>query len=143
LTINYLVQIAVKSDKKTIKQFYRRQHYSASFMGFDTVYFIKHNEIIIASVIISQFKQCNVQHFLHALVVDKQYQNCGLATQLLNYHHIHAQQIICFAAKQLKELYLNANYNLASSEQLNETNLLRYQQYRKSKSDLQLFIKQL
>ena len=143
MTINYLVQIAVKSDKKTIKQFYKRQHYSASFMGFDTVYFIKHNDAVIAAVIISQIKKCNSQYFLHALVVDKQYRNCGLATQLLKYHHIHAQQITCFAATQLKELYLNANYYLASSKQLNETNFLRYQQYQKSKPNLQVFIKQL
>ncbi|NQZ82565.1 MAG: GNAT family N-acetyltransferase [Colwellia sp.] len=143
MTNNSLIQIADKSDKKIIKQFYRLQHYSASYMGFDTVYFIKHNDIIIASVIISQLNKCNSQHILHALVVDKQYQNCGLATQLLNYHHIHAQQIICFAVKELSMLYINANYYLASSKQLNETNLLRYQQYQKSKPNLQVFIKRL
>jgi len=143
MTNNFLVQVADKSDKKTIKQFYKQQHYSASFMGFDTVYFIKHNETIVACVIVSQFKQCNSQYFLHALVVDKHYRNQGFATQLLNSHYIHARQIICFAVKELSMLYINANYYLASSKQLNETNLLRYQQYQKSKPNLQVFIKRL
>jgi GNAT superfamily N-acetyltransferase len=143
MTSNFLVQVADKSDKKTIKQFYKQQHYSASFMGFDTVYFIKHNETIIACVIVSQLKLYNSQYFLHALVVDKQYRKQGIATRLLNSHHINAQQIICFAGKELSMLYKNANYDLASSKQLNETNLLRYQQYQKSKPNLQVFIKRL
>jgi len=138
-----LIQTADKSDKKAIKLFYKQQHYSASFMGLDTVYFIKHENNIIASVIVSLLKKHNTQYFLHALVVDKKHRNHGLATELLNYCDIIGQDIICFAAKSLDGLYLRAGYNLACPKQLNETNLLRYHQYQKSKPSLQVFIKQL
>jgi len=140
---NVKIHTAVKSDKKIIKQFYKRQHYSASFMGLDTVYFIKDKEIVIASVIISQFETHNSQHFLHALVVDKQYQNQGLASQLLNFSPLNEYQITCFAIQEMHKLYINAGYQQICSKQLNELNFLRYQQYKKFKSNLQVFIKKL
>jgi len=140
---NIKIQTAKKSDKKIIKKFYKHQHYSASFMGLDTVYFIKHQDIVIASVIISQLQAHNSQHLLHALVVDEQYRNQGLASQLLNYSVLTGHQIICFAAQEMHDFYLNAGYKQSSSKQLNELNLTRYQQYKKYKQNLQVFIKQL
>lgn len=139
----FLIKTAVKSDKKTIKLFYKQQHYSANFMGLDTVYFIKYEGDIIASVIVSLMKKNNSQYLLHALVVDKKYRNQGLATQLINYCDVNGQDIICFAISSIGKIYLNAGYHLGCSKQLNETNLLRYQQYQKSKPSLQVFIKQL
>jgi GNAT superfamily N-acetyltransferase len=139
---NILIQTAVKSDKKSIKKYYKQQQYSASFMGLDTVFVIRYEGEIIASVIISLLKKQYTQYFLHALVVDKKYRKQGLATKLLNYCNTNGLDIICFAVDSMSGLYLGAGYTRSCQNKLNETNLLRFHQYQKSKPTLQVFIKQ-
>ena len=52
-SLNLYPILANKADKKSILRFYKDNHYSARFIGYDSCYLIKENDNIIASVIIS------------------------------------------------------------------------------------------
>jgi N-acetylglutamate synthase-like GNAT family acetyltransferase len=162
------LRCASKADKKAIKSFYHQQHYSAKFKGLDTSYLIegtndcapehrferqnkpfKENaKEIIACVIISQLEPNNSQLFLHALVVNKNYQKNGLATQLLNYA-ITAKvknskeditSIVCFCESSLISLYLKSHFICVSHEVLNPILNARYHTYLKKEPELKIMM---
>jgi GNAT superfamily N-acetyltransferase len=140
-----LVIIAQKSDKKAILRFYKSQHYSASFLGYDSCYFLKNNEEIIASVIISKIAQHHQHYFLHALVVKQQYQRQGLASQLLQYAQRQHLPLICFSTEKLLPFYLkNSLIKLQSDKivsNLPEHLHMRYKRYLKKQPQLNVFLK--
>ena len=92
---------ADKTDKKAIQGFYKQQHYSAGFIGYDRTYLIKQQQQIIASVILSRITVDNPHELLHALVVDKVFQHQGLASRLLRYVKQNHATFSCFANAKL------------------------------------------
>jgi GNAT superfamily N-acetyltransferase len=134
---------AEKSDKKAILRFYKYQHYSASFIGYDHCYFIRHNQTIIAAMIVSKIALQHRHYFLHALVVDKQFQHQGLATQLLQHAIIQHQPLICFADESLSAFYTQNHMlkltDIQKTENLPEHLLLRYKVYQNKQSQLKVF----
>ncbi|OUS33043.1 hypothetical protein A9Q98_00040 [Thalassotalea sp. 42_200_T64] len=123
---------AVKTDKKTIKRFYKSNHYSARFIGDDVCYFIQNDNTaeqeLIACVIIS-YQQSTP--FLHALVVNKDYRSKGLATSLVSHCQQQFQQITCFVELPLTKWYLQQGFELTYKQQLATklaSRLLAYQQ---------------
>ncbi|WP_448248692.1 GNAT family N-acetyltransferase [Thalassotalea agariperforans] len=120
----YPVKLAAKSDKKSVKRFYKSQHYSASFIGFDSTYIVLDNEQIIASAIVSYSTSDNNQALLHALVVAKLYQKQGIATELINIikqQHCHNYRekhstIVCFADDKLSQFYQRMSFKVVSSK---------------------------
>lgn len=141
LLSNYTLVLASKNERKDIKRFYKKQHYSARFLGLDSCYLIKLNNVIIASVIVSQIIICNQQTFIHALVVDKNHNHRGLATQLLTYITKHKNNLICFADERLSKLYGKAGFIEVNSDKLTGTLNKRFQQYIIKKPNLLIFSK--
>ncbi|WP_206486405.1 GNAT family N-acetyltransferase [Thalassotalea sp. G2M2-11] len=135
--------LADKTDKKSVLRFYKQQHYSARYLGFDHVYIIEYDNNIIAAVMVSNIKPNANVSLLHALVVDKAYQRQGLATKLLQHVFKHHGTIICFAQPFLAPLYQSvamATLTLAQIEQqLSPELYLRYLAYKKSQPKLQVF----
>ena len=140
--MNLIFRQAIKADKKEIKRFYKKQQYSAKFMGLDHCFIAEKDTIIIASVIISKLTDNNQQYFLHALAVDRSYQNQGLASKLLKYatNHIATKEqptaIVCFCNPDLIPLYQKTGFNLLTQEELKQTLYSRYLLYRNKQSDL-------
>ena len=166
-SLNSYPILSKKADKKAILRFYRDNHYSARFIGFDSCYLIKVNDNIIASVIISQgnksqqidtaseltstdtsqeLSQNKPQYLLHALLVAPDYQKLGYAQHLLKYAITHHQPLVCFVQASLKNLYLNNGFTLITDDLLNKRLTLglfnRFQQYSKNKPELKVFIHQ-
>lgn len=107
----FTVVIANKSDKKSIKRFYKRINAPFSYMGIDTVFLVKKiqrqtqkeniqtstdintnthipvigefSEHIIGGVVLSQLNSDNHQYLLHALFIDENHRKKGLSTLLL------------------------------------------------------------
>lgn len=135
---------AEKPDKKAILRFYKEQNYSASFIGFDKVYYIKKNQKIIASMIISKISNEHHHEFLHALVVDKHFQLQGVASKLLKFALAQHKPLICFANEALSHFYIkNSMLKLANDREpveVPEHLLLRLKSYRKKQSQLKVFI---
>lgn len=156
-----------KADKKAILRFYKDNHYSARFIGFDDCYLIKVDNNIIASVIISQGNksqqidttsevtsidttqdliQDKPQYLLHALLVAPDYQKQGYAVQLLKYAIMHHQPLICFAHASLNRLYLKNGFILIAdnllSKCLSPALYNRFLLYSKHKHELKAFIHQ-
>lgn len=139
--MNISITTAIKTDKKSLMRFYKQQHYSAGLLGFDDVYVIKREDIIIGAVILSALEKDNPQLFLHGLVVDKKYLLQGLASQLLQYAlDIHStKSIICFASVELCVLYQKNGFALSDEKQLLTPLLSRYLQYKKTNNALLVF----
>ncbi|NQZ23015.1 MAG: GNAT family N-acetyltransferase [Colwellia sp.] len=135
------ITTAIKSDKKSLMRFYKQQHYSAGLLGFDNIYIIKHEDVIIAAVILSALEKDNPQLFLHGLVVDNKFHHQGLASELLQYAQgIHSSQsIVCFANNDLCELYQKNGFELSNEKRLLTPLLLRYLQYKKTNNKLLVF----
>jgi len=135
------ITTAIKSDKKSLMRFYKQQQYRAGLLGFDTVYIIKHEGVIIAAVILSALIKDNSQLFLHGLVVDKNFLHQGLASDLLQYsQNIHsAKSIVCFANNELSELYQKNGFALSNEKKLLSPLLARYLQYKKTNNALLVF----
>lgn len=138
---------AEKSDKKAIVRFYKAQHYSASFLGFDQVYYIKEKQQIIAAMIVSKINPQHNHHFLHALVVDKLFQQQGIASKLLQFALTYHQPLVCFANENLSSFYIkNCLLKLTNDQiavEVPEHLLLRFESYRKKHSQLKVFISPL
>lgn len=148
----YQIGLAKKSDKKSILRFYKTNHYSARFIGFDNCYLIKNNEEIIASVIISR---CDVdresivnlanksQYFLHALVVAPAYRGAGLASMLIQSVLPRYHPLVCFAQDSLSTLYLKQGFSALESTHIKQVLLPalfnRYCQYLSKESSLTVF----
>ncbi len=139
--MNISITTAVKTDKKSLMRFYKQQHYSAGLLGFDNVYVIKHEAVIIGAVILSALEKDNMQLFLHGLVVDDKFQRQGLASKLLEYvRGIHSpQSVICFASKELSEFYRKNGFALSNEKKLLPPILSRYLQYKKTNNALLVF----
>ncbi|XQW86397.1 GNAT family N-acetyltransferase [Thalassotalea piscium] len=120
MKISPIIHVATKSDKKKILAFYKKQRYSARFLGFDQSYFITKSDDIIACVIVSKINANNSQLFLHALVTDKQHTHQKLASRLLQHCADNYHSLICFADQSLTPLYANNNFTLVSSNDLCE-----------------------
>jgi len=135
------ITTAIKTDKKSLMRFYKQQHYSAGLLGFDNVYIIKCEEVIIAAVIVSALEQDNPQLFLHGLVVDDKFRQQGLAGRLLKHiRSIHSSQpVICFASVELSEFYHKNGFKLSQVKQLFPPLLSRYLQYKKTNNELLVF----
>lgn len=140
------IYTANKADKKALLRFYKSQHYSASFMGFDSGYIIKNEcEEIIASVIVSQLEADNQQALLHGLVVAKQHRKKGLAKKLILHCLTEHNTIVCFAHEQFKALYQKAGFSRLQAQQveqhLNQLLVTRFRTYHKKQPLLQTFIR--
>jgi len=141
------ITLAHKTNKKAILRFYKNNHYSASFLGFDSCYVIKDEQSIIASVIISKIKESQENSqlsFLHALVVKAQYQHIGLASQLLSHVQNLHSPFVCFANDELSALYTkNQMTKLADDEvveKVPEHLVLRFQSYQIKQPQLKVFL---
>ncbi len=128
--------LADRSDKKCVKRFYKANNYSANFMGNDHCYLIKVENKIIATVIISNIDDIN---FLHGLVVTKEYQHKGLASQLLAHSSSKHSMIYCFADLSLNSLYTANSYEQIDTSQLSEALLTRFNNYQNKNSQLTAF----
>ena len=139
--MKFSITKAIKTDKKSLMRFYKQQHYSAGLLGFDNVYIIKHEDVIIAAVILSALEKDNLQLFLHGLVVDEKFRHQGLASQLLGYARgIHlSQSIVCFASNELSEFYQSNNFEPSNEKQLLAPILFRYLRYKKTNNRLLVF----
>ena len=138
------IATAEKSNKKAILRFYKSQNYSASFLGYDQCYFICDKQIIIAAMIVSKIAAKHQHYFLHALVVDNQYQRQGLASQLLRHALQITQPLICFANESLSSFYMQNNMLKLTHDQivkkLPEHLFLRFERYRKKQLQLKVFM---
>jgi len=140
-TVTYTVVTAKKQDKKAIKRFYKQQKYSANFIGFDHCYFIKSSDTIIGSVIISFIESNNQQAFLHALVIDKQFQKQGLATQLVKNIECNYSSVTCFSNSNMASFYQKLGFQVTNSKTISPIIEKRFIQYRRTKPKLLRFIK--
>jgi N-acetylglutamate synthase-like GNAT family acetyltransferase len=139
LDSEHKIFLAVKSDKKTLKRFYKLQRYSASYIGLDHCFYISQGQNIIAAMIISQINKSNAQYLLHGLVVDKNFQHQGLALALLDKACTNFTNLVCFADSELSSLYLKANFTQVESHFLSAELFNRYHQYHKTKKHLIIF----
>ena len=144
---NFTITTANKSDKKAILRFYRQQHYSARFIGLDTCYLIYQEdqpECIIASVIISQIDLANNQPLLHALVINKAWQQQGLASLLMKHVTAQHENLICFADGKLSSLYTGAGFDIVEPQELtrylNEQLMPRYLSYQSKQPNLKVLL---
>ena len=129
------LKVATKSDKKSIKRFYKQQQYPGSFMGNDTCYIAMHDGQLIGCAIVSELEGVR---FLHALVIEVTYRNQGIASRLLKMLSKHPP-IICFADISLSHLYLSNNFKQISMESLPLPLAKRYSSYKQKKSDLAIY----
>ncbi len=125
-------------------RFYRQQHYSARFIGYDKCYVIWHQQEIVASVIISNIHPDNPHALLHALVTNKAFYHQGLASKLIKHALEQTPSMICFANTSLSPFYLKNQFTIANQRQqtevLNPYLLPRFNSYQKKQPHLQLFI---
>ena len=145
---------ATKADKKDIVRFYKNKRYAASYIGQDHCYFIKADNEIIACAMVSAGQENGEYWLLHALVVNKEYQDRGIASQLLQticakkcrHEQIQCHQILCFADTALSTFYYSnqfINYNAEHDiAQLPKEFKHRYVSYRKKQKSLQCFLYQ-
>ncbi|MBB6542495.1 GNAT family N-acetyltransferase [Thalassotalea piscium] len=131
---------ASNNDKKAILRFYKQQHYSAGFLGFDHTYYIQKNAQIIASVILSKIVESNPQMLLHALVVDKQYSRQKLATTLLQHCISQHPALVCFSTDALALLYFKNSFSLIPETQISQVLQQRYRIYHQKNNKLRCFI---
>ncbi|WOH38045.1 GNAT family N-acetyltransferase [Thalassotalea fonticola] len=130
------IQLANKSDKNSIKRFYKSNHYSASFMGDDQCFYMTSQEEIIASVIISF---SSTTPFLHALVVNRNYQHQGLATQIVFHCQHRLPNINCFADKTLTKFYQKLGFECINSNNLPDCLQSRFYSYQRNNNTLNAF----
>ncbi|TKB45122.1 GNAT family N-acetyltransferase [Thalassotalea mangrovi] len=126
--MTYSIETANKSDKKSIQRFYKQQSYSARFLGADVTYLVRENREIIASAIVS-FQ--NSYPFLHALVVDKNFQGRGIAKTLLAKAKVHHPQLYCFCKNDLASFYQKKQFVIIDDASLPEELRQRYLAYGK------------
>lgn len=141
---------AQKSDKKSIKRFYKSNRYSAGFMGDDLCFFITEkmpsapentplnpnlNRVIIACVIVSY--QYDTP-FLHALVVSEKFRNKGLASKLIRHCTALLQNVYCFSTPKHLTLYEQHGFDLINEEQLPLLLKSKYIAYKKHKENLSI-----
>jgi len=135
------ITTANKSDKKSLKRFYKQQSYSAGLLGFDCIYIIKNKQEIIGAVIISAIEENNAQLFLHALVIKQAFRQKKFASQLIQHallQHTN-QQVICFAKEQLANFYQLNGFSQVTEQQLLQPLLMRYSSYKKTNNTLLVF----
>lgn len=162
LMMNSHFRFAQISDKKQLKRFYKQEHYSAGFKGFDIAYGVFDKEQLISAVIISQLTPDNTQALLHGLVTKKIKQNQGHASKLLNYCLVSYQKvgladitdnlsnisnisntmesIVCFIEPKLRAFYLQHQFTEQPITALNDTLKPRFNAYQKYQADLLIMV---
>lgn len=113
-------------------------------MGYDTCYAAYIDEQMIGCVILSdigKIEDKNTQDplFLHALVVDKNFRNKGVASNLLSHVNSLHKSTICFASGELKQLYFSNEFTMRQSDELTEPFKSRYINYKNKQPDLFIF----
>ena len=99
-------RLANKTDKASIKRFYKEQKYSAGFMGYDHTMLALVGETIVGAVIVSRIDENNSQYLLHGLVISKGYRDQKIASTLINQIKKRYAPIYCFADSSLANFYL-------------------------------------
>jgi len=140
--------IADKAHKKAIKQFYKQQHYSASFMGDDFCVLALSQEKVIAAALCSGIIVNANQYFLHGVVVDRHYQHRGIASKLINQcwqHLINLTQrkqanasLVCFAESDLLPLYQANDFKVVCVDSIDNHLKSRYLAYNKKHKQLKI-----
>ncbi len=132
---------STKEDKKSIKHFYKRERYSASFMGYDHCYTATYNNEIIGSVILSYINKTNKYALLHALYVSPLYRNNGYANELINHACNVHKHVVCFADKSLDGFYKNNGFINTSSDGIPLYLQQRFNRYTIKNCHLKVYIK--
>ena len=113
-------------------------------MGYDTTYIAVDNYAnhIIASAIVSYSSSENTQGLLHALVVAKEHRNKTIASNLITEIISTHTSVICFANESLQPFYHKFGFELviADNSFITQTNLIRYNAYKKQQKTLAIFI---
>lgn len=137
LLAHMIISQITKSDKKNVIRFYKREGYSARFIGHDTGFiFNNEQQQIVASVIVSSIEQENL---LHALVTQKEQQRHGIASELITHCKSKFDQLVCFADLGLASLYCSHGFVIGTENQLNSQLLKRWQSYQKKNPKLTIF----
>lgn len=142
------IRLAKKADKRQIKNFYKTNKYSASFMGYDTSYIALADNRIIACVILSYISKNNNQALLHALYVENNYRIQGIAKELVSYAKREHKSVACFALNTTSDFYYTLNFNqiqkdmtdLTTTGLLSTINIEKYVQYKKHIPNLSAFV---
>jgi len=114
----YKVIKAKKTDKKDIMRFYKSQRYTASYIGHDQCYIVRHDNFIIASAIVSSGKAVGDIWLLHGLVINETLRGNNIASLILQkivsrkneQAHVMYEEIICFADISLQFFYQKNNF---------------------------------
>jgi len=132
-------RLATKTDKVSIKRFYKQQKYSAGFMGFDHTMLALVGESIIGAVIASKIEEHNSQYLLHGLVVSQHYRCQKIASSLIKQMTKRYAPIYCFADNSLTHFYINNGAKQSSEDELSMTLACRLNAYRKYSPTLNIF----
>ena len=140
-----------QSHKKLIKQFYKQEKYSASYMGLDHVFIAQVEQETVGAIIISQISKANNQYLLHGFVIKQCYRKAGIGKELHHYaiaslakdknynKKQNLNSIICFADECLSNFYIKLGYKSDTLENLNNTLTPRYNAYKKRQNQLTIF----
>lgn len=147
-----ILKVADNQDKASIKRFYKRNNYSASYMGHDTCYIVesglnkpnKKNEKseLLAAVIVSAIKEDSRQFLLHALVIDESFRRQKLASDILAselFRSTNQQDLVCFAESNLEPFYIGLGFKVIQENGLESHLQQRYQSYKKKRPSLLVF----
>ena len=132
-------RLANKTDKASIKRFYKQQKYSAGFMGFDHTILALVDEDIIGAVIVSKIEENNSQYLLHGLLVSQHYRGQKIASSLIKQMTKRYAPIYCFADNSLTRFYLNNGAKQSSEDELSMTLACRLNAYLKRSPTLNIF----
>ena len=135
-----LISVACKDDKKSIKRFYKKNHYSASFMGGDTCFVASENNDIVGAVIVSTLENNSSHPFLHALVIDKPIRGCGIASKLLIFAQQNFKTLTCFSDQSLQNLYVKNKFIMENKNALPRSLAERFCKYQNKTPNLRVFI---
>lgn len=130
-----------KEDKKHIKNFYKTERYSASFMGYDHCYTASYNNKIIGCAILSYINQGNEYALLHALYITPLYRNNGYANKLINHVCNEHKHIVCFADKSLHGLYKKNGFINTLPKNIPNDLQQRFNRYAIKNGNLTVYIK--
>ena len=149
------LRVADKQDKASLKRFYKRNSYNASYMGYDTCYIaesrlnrpnekVEQSEIV-AAVIVSAIKEDSRQFLLHALVIDESFRRQKLASGILAselFCSTNQQDLVCFAESDIEPFYTKAKFKIIQESELERHLQQRYQSYKKKRPSLLIFLRE-
>lgn len=139
LSSNFSFYKTTKTDKKSILRFYKTSGYSASFMGYDSTYWLlSHNEIV-GSVMLSYIEESNTYALLHGLFISPSLRNQHLGYELVSYVLTLHTKVICFADESLTAFYNKLGLYVTNNEEIPECMQGRYSSYIKKNKNLKIF----